>query len=359
MKFILANTAHDDQLRAIVAAESMPGQVRIVYEREPSFFHGLETQGRFNQVVAAEEHGRIVGFGCRSIRPMFINGVKTDFGYLSGLRSSPEAKGKLGIARGYRMFRELHEDGRCPGYITTIIEGNTEAFNTIASGRGGLPLYKDMGECFTYALALKRREQSKPHPAIRTRGEEPLAIEALRTLGRQYQFFPALNETDFGSALLRDLPITHFLIAEIDGKPCGIAAVWNQSAFKQHRIYAYSPRLQRLKPLINLGLKGGGFSPLPAAGEPLHHAYFCFAAVKDNDPQIMRTLINSARTLSAHAGFSHLLIGFHKDNPAARAVRGMAKSIYRSRLFFVGWEQELETFAQLDDRTPCFDPAIL
>ncbi|MBN2684996.1 MAG: hypothetical protein JXR40_06930 [Pontiellaceae bacterium] len=363
MRFILAQPEHEAQLRAIVRAESMPGRIRVTYAREPDFFHGLGIQGTFNQVVAAEENGKVIGFGCRSIRPMFINGNVIDFGYLSGLRSTPDAKRRLGLARGYRTFRDLHADGRCPGYISTIIEGNSEAVKTIASGRAGMPHYKDLGECYTYALALKRREKSNPHPTIRTRmlrtGEEPLAIETLRTLGQRYQFFPALNENDFGSTLLRDLPVTQFLIAETTDGPCGIAAVWNQSAFKQHRIHAYSPGMRRLKPLINLGLKSAGFSALPSPGEPLYHAYFCFAAVKDNDPQIMRTLIHSARALSAQAGFSHLLIGFHENNPAARGVHGMAKSIYRSRLFFVGWEQELEAFAQLDDRIPYFDPAIL
>lgn len=363
MKFILATKAHDPQLRAIVSEEAMPGRMRIIYEREPSFFHGLETQGRFNQVIAAEHNDRIVAVGCRSIRPMLINGSVNDFGYLSGLRSSPEAKSRHGIPRGYRKFRELHEDGRCPGYISTIIEGNSEAFKTIASGRVGLPHYMDLGECFTYALALKRNESGKTPEAITTQplhiGEEVLAVETLRKFGGQFQFFPALYETDFGSPLLRDLPVNRFLIAEIDGKLCGIAAVWDQSAFKQYRIRAYCPVIRWCRLLINLGLKSVGFSALPAAGERLSCAYFCFAAVKDNDPRIMRTLINAARMLSARSGYSHLLVGFHGKNPAACAVEGMTKLVYRSRLFFVGWEKELETFAQLDNRMPYFDPAIL
>ncbi|NLX27020.1 MAG: hypothetical protein GXY61_13860 [Lentisphaerae bacterium] len=363
MRFILAQPEHEAQLRAMVRAESMPGRIQVTYAREPDFFHGLGIQGTFNQIVAAEENRQIIGFGCRSIRPMWINGKETNFGYLSGLRSSPDAKRRLGLARGYRTFRELHADGRCPGYISTIIEGNSEAVSTIASGRGRLPHYNDLGKCFTYALALKRRENGKPHPDIKTRslrvGEEALAANTLRKFGQQYQFFPAFNATDFDTALLRDLPVNRFLIAETDDGPCGIAAIWDQSAFKQHRIHAYSPGIRRLKPLINLGLKSAGFNPLPTVGETLHHAYFCFAAVKDNDPRIMRALINSARAQSAQSGFSHLLSGFHEKDPAARAVHGMPKSVYRSQLFFVGWEQERHTFAQLDDRIPHFDPAIL
>lgn len=363
MKFMLANPSHDAQLRSIIRSEAMPGHIQLSYEREPAFFHGLETQGTFNQVMTAEDDGRIVGFGCRSIRPMFINGNETDFGYLSGLRSSPLLKRKLGLARGYSFLRELHEDGRCPGYITTIIDGNTEALATIAAGRARLPHYLDMGVCYTYAVALNRRKRVRKHAGIAVRfacgGEEGSVVDILRHLGRQYQFFPALHASDFGTPLLRDLPVTRFLIAETDGIPCGIASIWDQSAFKQHRIHSCSHALQLSRPLINLGMKAAGFRPLPGAGQLLSHAYLSFAAVLDNDPRIMQALIEYAHVYCAEAGCSHMIVGFHENNPARGALDGMPKTAYRSRLFFVGWEKELETFNTLDGRVPNFDPAIL
>lgn len=363
MRFMLAQPEHEAQLRAIVRAESMPGRIQVTYEREPDFFHGLGVQGSFNQVVAAEENGRIVGFGCRSIRPMFINGVKTDFGYLSGLRSSPEAKGKLGIARGYRMFRELHEDGRCPGYITTIIEGNSEAFKTIAAGRGDLPRYVDLGQCLTCVLPLNRHGHSKKSGAIKTRfahpGEEGLVAETLQRLGRQYQFFPAIDASDLGTPLLRDLPVSRFILAEDKGEVFGIAAIWDQSAFKQHRICSYSRPMQWSLPATNAALRIAGFHPLPPPGEKLNHAYCCFKAARNNDPRIMRMLLDKAAAALAAEGFSHLTTGFHADDPAIAAIGFRPKSVYRSRLFFVGWDSEIKAYEQLDKRIPIFDPSIL
>ena len=363
MKFILATRNHEARFREIVRTEAMPGHIQIAYEREPDFFHGLETLGTFNQVIAATEAEAIVGFGCRSIRPLFINGNETDIGYLSGLRSSAIAKSKLGLARGYKMLKELHTDQRCPGYITTIIEGNLEASATIASGRAGLPAYKDLGECLTFAIPLKRRRKTKPHPALTIRfarnGEEALVANTLRQLGNRYQFFPALQAADFNTPLLRNLSITNFLIIESREEPHGIAAIWDQSAFKQHRIRAYSRAMRRAKPLINWTLKSAGYAPLPAKGEPLNHAYCCFAAVRNNDPNLMRVLVDHAYRHLAESGYAHMIIGFHAGNPARSALSGLPKTVYRSRLFFVGWEAEKAAFDALDERIIHFDPAIL
>lgn len=363
MKFILADKSHDAQLREILCASTMPGHIQITYEREPDFFQGLETQGSFNQVIAAEEDGKILGFGCRSIRPMFINGEAVDFGYISGLRSSPEAKQKMGVPRGYREFRKQHADGRCPGYITTIIDGNDAAVATLTQGRAGLPFYNDLGTCFTYAIALKKRCQHPPHTNITTRfakpGEDSIVINLLNGFGRQYQFFPALTETDFGTPLLRDLPVTQFLIAEQSGIPCGTAAVWDTAKFKQHRIKKYSPLLQLAKPVLNNGLKLAGYAPLPKPGDQINSAYLCFKAAKNNRADILQTLLHDACRHLCQTGYSHCITGFHCTDPAASILSTYPTTLYRSRLFFVGWKDDLAAFGNLDGRIPCFEPAIL
>ena len=362
MKFILANQTHDAQLRAIVRSETMPGHISLAYEREPDFFYGLEIQGTFNQVVTAEDDGKIIGFGCRAIRPMFINGKCIDFGYLSGLRSSSLAKSKMGLSRGFRMFKEQHKDQRCSGYITTIISGNAEAFSTIAQGRAGLPFYKDMGECHTYAIALKKYSENH-HTDILIRfaktDEESKVIHLLKKFGKQHQFFPALTESDFGTPLLRDLPVTQFIIAEQNGKACGVAAIWDQSSFKQYRIKKYSRLLQLARPFVNIGLKFAGYSPLPKEGQTLRSAFLCFKAAKNNAPEILAPLLQYACDNMRQLGISHCILGFHDDDPAKKITEAYPTTVYRSRLYFAGWEKDLEIFNKFDNRISNFEPAIL
>jgi hypothetical protein len=115
--------------------------------------------GFSRQVVACRDQntGRIFGFGCRSLRELYVNGQPTVVGYLSSLRVLPEYRNRGLVARGYAFFRRLHADGRTPFYLTTIAEGNETALQILTSGRAGLPMYHAAGRYHTIAIALPRR----------------------------------------------------------------------------------------------------------------------------------------------------------------------------------------------------------
>ena len=158
-RFELATPDDDADLRHVLAATPMEGRIAVAFRREPSWFAGAVVDGRFRQVVACRDTrtGRIIGFGCRSIRDVYLNGRPGLVGYLSGLRVLPEHR-KLGlVARGYAAFRELHGDGRVPFYLTTIAAGNRTALDVLTSGRAGLPTYHAAGTYHTVAIALPRR----------------------------------------------------------------------------------------------------------------------------------------------------------------------------------------------------------
>ena len=56
-------------------------------------------------------------------------------------RLLPAYRGRTLVARGYRLLRELHRDGRTDLYYTVIAAENTPALRTLAAGRAGLPAY--------------------------------------------------------------------------------------------------------------------------------------------------------------------------------------------------------------------------
>jgi hypothetical protein len=126
-RFQLAGPEHDAGLRRLLAEEAMPGPIRLAYTREPDFFTGLALEGPFTQTFVALEDEAVVGMGTRAVRRLYINGEVEDVGYLGGLRVKPGAQRRLGLSRGYRLLKEIHGDGRCPGYLSTILEGNREA----------------------------------------------------------------------------------------------------------------------------------------------------------------------------------------------------------------------------------------
>ena len=250
-QFEIAGPDADADLRLILASTPMQGRISIGMRREPSWFDGAVVDGFSRQVVACRDQdtGRIFGFGCRSLRQLYVNGVPGVVGYLSSLRVLPEYRNLGQVARGYAFFRRLHQDGLAPFYLTTIAEGNETALSILTSGRAGLPIYHAAGRIHTIAIALPRRRASIQWPSDIKPARStdlPAVVDFLKVNGPRRQFFPVYGLEDFHGSpgLLRGLELDRLLIAERGGRIAGVLAAWDQHAFRQQVIHSYSGPLR-------------------------------------------------------------------------------------------------------------------
>ncbi len=353
-QFELAGPADDADLRHVLASTPMAGQMAVSFQREPSWFGAAVVDGFARQVVACRDMktGRIFGFGCRSLRELYVNGAPTTVGYLSGLRVLPEYRNRGLVARGYAFFRQLHQDGRTPFYLTTIAEGNEPALRILTSGRARLPTYHPAGRYHTIAIALPRpgagfqpavkqwQAGSLPHE-IRSAGisDLPAVLEFLNTVGRRRQFFPVYRCEGFLAAdgLLRGLELSRVLLAERNGRIVGMVGAWDQYAYRQHVVHAYAGWLHFLRPLYNVTACLRGSAGLPAAGQPLRTLVATLALVIDDDPAIFAALLAALRGQCGGGPWTHLLVGLHERDPLLPAARRLQSDCYTSRLFLVCW----------------------
>lgn len=352
MTIQLADHHHEKQLRELLRGSAMPGWVRLAFGREPDFFQATAVQGKSNQVLISLERDRVVGMGCRSIKPLFIKGEKMDFGYLGGLRLHPDVRRTGLLARGYAALKRLHEEQPAPAYLTTVIEDNTAVRSLLTSGRAGLPHYLDHGRYVTYAINLNRRRRGYVSPVEVRRGDE-VGIESilcfLADTGRRRQFFPALDIADFDGPLLRGLSPADFRVA-LNGRDeiIGVAAVWDQNAFKQTIVKSYAAPIRLFRPLLNGALRLAGFRALPPPGLCLGALHVAFPCVRGDDPQIMRALLE--RIYAEHQNGRHhfLLLGFHERDPLAVVASHFLVFRYTSRLYLVCWDDGLDFVKTLD-----------
>ena len=91
-------------------------------------------------VARGQSTGQIVGFACRSIREVFVNGLPEAVGYLGGLHILPEHRNRGIVARGFQQIRQLHADGQAKLYLTTIGADNLTA-KAILLSAARLPRY--------------------------------------------------------------------------------------------------------------------------------------------------------------------------------------------------------------------------
>jgi len=360
-----AEPADDAGLRRLLADSPMDGRIRLAFEREPSYFHAVGVQGRFAQVVVGRDldTGALVGVGTRTVKPVFVNGEPRDVGYLSDLRLLPSYRNRTLVARGYRLLRELHADGRVDLYYTVIADDNAVALRTIASGRAGLPAYRDLGAFDSPAVNLVRRKPSLAAGVEIVRGEPALLdaiVACLNQHGRAKQFAPVYAREDFDpQGRLRGLGLDDVYVALDRGRVVGTIARWDQSAFKQTRVVGYRGALRVVRPLCNLGARVAGLPRFPRPGERLASFHAALIAVAGNDARIFAALLRRLYNDAVGGPHAYFVIGLHERDPLRRVLADYRCSPYRGRLFCVDFEDGAAACRALDDRVPHVEPATL
>jgi hypothetical protein len=341
----------------------MPGAIEMLYAREPNYFDGLDIQGKVNKIGACSLKGLIVAAGCRSVRPVYLNGIETNLGYLNSLRVLDEHRGGRTIDI-FRILREFHKDGLTRGYLNTIIDDNAHAQTALASGRRGMPLYTDLGRYICYAVSINRRRRIKPSPGIEIATGRGVGINDivgfLNEEGRRKQFFPVYKVDDFPSDYTRGFDPGDFLVALKGGEISGIIGKWDQGAFKQNIVTGYHGLIKRLKPALNMTLRISGYEPLPAAGEKIRMFYASFTCIKDNDPAILEALVGRLYEDNKSCGYHYFLIGLHETDNLRKAFAKYFSIRYSSRIYLVTHDEDRD-FADSIDRTmtPFLEAATL
>jgi hypothetical protein len=363
----IAEPSDDDGIRLLLRQRLTPSPIHLTYLREPSFLDSLSVEGRFNQVIIGIDNStnQVFELGCRSIKTAFINGQATSLGHLSTLYVAPPYRGGNYLARGYRLLRELHEDGRTKLYLQTIVEGNERARLLLTSGRAGLPTLHDFGRYDCLAISLKQKVKDSPVClTIRSaRAEDiPDIIEFWHREGSRKQFFPEYSADDLLSAngLLRGLHPENILLAHVGGEVVGTAAAWDQSASRQVMVSGYSRRIALLRPLYNMVAQFLGYPVfLPRVGSYISNYFnLSLVCVKDNNPQVFMALL--AELMKRYkSGYDFFMAGFHESDTLLPVLKQYRYFAYPQRLFIAHYEDGEQDYNSLDGGVPYLELGAL
>lgn len=368
--FTLATAENDADLRHLLRVNPLPGEICLSYEREPSFWAAAHIDGAMHQtLVARSREGRVVGMGSRSVRRLYVNGEAADVGYMSQMRVDPEyawgaALPKV-LAQGWRFYRELHQDGRTPYYLVSLVAGESVAFRMMTLGLPGWPTLHAVGGMLTYGLYVRRAYAlprfSRGMRVRRATQDDQVAIaECLARNGRRRQFTPLWEASDLGdSRRMPDLSVHDFWLVERGSQVIGTLARWNQRRLKQSVVRGYDASLHRARPFVNLLARVGMAPRLPAVGEPVRHAFASHFAVDEDDPEVAAALLAAVYQGAVEAGDDYLMLGLDPDHPLTKLVRRYRRVVYATQLFLAAWGDEIEQAHQLDGRQMGAEIALL
>ncbi len=335
--FRLATPADDAVIRALLRETAMPSWVDMAIEREPSFFAGASSD---DLAVIAEEEGNVIGVYTASVLPAHVDGRPERLGYLGGLRVKPQYRRRIRHLReGYASVCPLAPVA-VPWWFTMIGEENLVARRLLESGVRGLPTYHFRGEYETFALPTSRGRRR----GIWRRATNASEIVAFHNAqASRFQCSPVLDEDmvrrignffvcdgQVSSRAERGIPRPRGFLAPLGMTPIyGVAALWDQRAFKQ--IIARRYRHAALIPAYNAYARLFRRIPLPREGGALDHTFITFFAMESPSAGALEDLLSHCRTPVA-------TIGMHAGNPLREIVKRFKPMSTRSRIYAVSFD---------------------
>lgn len=346
-EFRFADQSDDDELRLVLQKTAMPGNVSLAFTREPSFFTALQAGNVRHQTMVCQDRrtGKIVGFGGRSIRKAYVDGVSRSVGYLSNLRLLPEARGRTALTQAYKYLRRMHEEGgEVSYYLTTILEENRQARAILERKRIDMPSYVPFGTFVTYMVPLRKKVSPVSHRSIiGCNRDAVIEVErCLRDWNSRYQFAPVCTADDiFGrTEILPEFFSSNLYVYKEVGEVLGTLGVWDQQSFKQVVVAGYSAKMRAVRPFYNGVAQLRGLPTLPALGGNIRFVYASLASVRDDNPEIFADLLDKARTEWSGRGYDYLIVGLSEENKLSAVVRRLAARELKSRIYLVHWPEE-------------------
>jgi hypothetical protein len=358
----LATPADDVHIRGLLRREPVPGRIAISYEREPEFSRGCDATGENATVLVARdlETGATAAVACRSEREVFVNGAPTRLGYLGQLRIDRRYRGRWLVSRGFAMLKQLHDRRPLPGYLAAVTVDNREAEGILVrKGRKAFPAFRPVASYCTFAIPA-RRVGSVSGVESATLANIPEIVCFLRTAGSRRQFFPVWSEAKLIS-LTADLGLRleDVQIARRAGRIAGVIGLWDQSAYKQDVVRAYSGWVKLAVPLYNASAPWLGRPRLPKPGERIRSGYAVFTCVDQDAPSVFEDLLDATLGRAAARGLDYVLMGLDQRDPLFRAARERSHMPYHSRLFLAEWPHGGHLHARLDSRPSYVEIATL
>lgn len=347
------------EIRALLREATVPGEVALSFQREPSYAAGERVIGREALTLVARHDGRLVAVASAVLRDLFLAGHPTEVAYLSLLRVARVAQGRGLVPRGLAALREHLLERGLAGAFATISTGNVGAERVLIDRPGrrrrGFVAVADLRTLtFPAARRLDGGRAASVRSATHADLDEVLAF--LDRHGPKRDLFPVVERSELSGAL-PGLTLADVLLARRGGSLRGVLAVWDQHTVRQTVVRGYGRRLTLAKPLLDAGRVLRGARALPRVGEALRVACASHVCVADADPGVANDLLRAAGRRAAAQGAHVVALTLATTDPLLPIAARRRHVAYGSRLVVLPLADP--AFAARFERVPFVDAARL
>lgn len=355
----VASNSDEPALREFYSKFEVPGDIVLRFSRDPNFFQGPEQLGQFTLLQATDAQSRKVrGMLSRNVRSCYVEGAPAPVGFINHLRAERHSHSLKVLGALCEALRE--EEEQTPSLLTlaSISEGNANAMGILVkTPLKRFPRLFPIEEFLTFSLPARTRLPRIAREATL----EQMQCEAgqeLLTQNDERNFRPFMPSDTYAQQVQLGLTRESFFQFTERGRTLVKAALWDQTAYKQVTISAFSPRFRMARPVVNLMQKTLGYRSLPQVGGRLRPFYLSFLSVAENCPASFARALPSLLARVQLLGGDQLVISLSKRDPLVAAVSRYGRLSYRSNLCIVSFKRQFPAFLS-PERVCHIEPGFL
>lgn len=337
MDFRLALTSDDEQIRRLVREIPIEGDIKLRYQREPSYFAVSAIQGNPNQTIVGVVNGQVMAVVSWNLQKVFVNGKICNAGYLSNVRVHPSVRSGFSLIKGLKFLEQFIKKQETDFHFATLIDSNILTKSLFASGRSSLPKFYNQGRVFTYAIPLQKSKRNlqrdkRLNIVKASPGHKSEIITFLKNEGAKTDFFPVIDEDSYNVDIFKQS--TFYIALNNSSSIVGVCSVVDFTSFKQHVVVGFTRSFRLVFFLLNLFLKLKGMHRIPKIGQKVLMLHAGFTVVKNNNVQVFKSLLYRVLCDFSGVGYHYITLALHENNPLINGMKKITKICYKSRLYF-------------------------
>lgn len=256
--------------------------------------------------------------------------------YAGDARLVPAERGeRRSVEAAMRLAADLPAD--TPVGFGLVKDGNAPADHLVRTTECEGVFARELIRFEVANVLLVRRV--RPAGRCRVRRARPEDVEAIAAFTRDAtgrRPFAPLWSAERWDRFLREAPglgVERYYLAERDGRIVGGVAAWDRTEVLQTVVLRYPWWGPALRAAWGAGRRLlRALAPLPAAGEGFRTLAFTRLAVRDRDPGVLRDLLAAVADDHLGRGYHMLHVGLAFDDPLRRALEGLPRQRFRSRV---------------------------
>jgi hypothetical protein len=309
----------------------------------------LNLRGETRVFVALKDNS-IIGSLCVSLQQTYIGGECHPVYYIGDFKVDTAYRNQgIGLELTNLLADYLFSADANLAFLN-ISKGNTKPLSFFKN-RPNVPDFENIGVFNIHQFFARRNEWVRsPYKIEETTVSNELLI-FLNSHYKKYELGPVITSKNLEGNLIAVTRDQNGII--------GCICLQDTMDFKQNVVTRVSFKMKILLRIINLCSAVLRISRMPEMNEPVTMIYAKYLAVRDNDSELVKILVNYSRNIAYKKAYSFVSVGLHEKDPLEKIFKNMFKLTFHSVGMFVSIKNNREIIQKVKMGIPFEDYSLV